>query len=309
MIDDKLVKKPYTSVPYSPEQIEELKNCMHPKNGPLYFLERFMYIQHPKEGRMLIKLYPFQYGLVETYHNYRKSISLISRQMGKSTIAAGYLLWYAMFVDDSTILIASNKFEGASEIMQRIRYAYESCPDHIRAGVVSYNKKSIEFDNGSRIIAQTTTENTGRGLALSLVYLDEMAFVPHGIAKELWTSLSPTLSTGGKCIITSTPNVEEDQFAEIWFGANQLTDEHGHERETGSNDFRPYFANWKEHPDRDEEWAAKERSAIGDEKFDREHNCLSAQSLVTIRNKETGEVLEISVEELYNSLSDERDEL
>ena len=100
--------------------------------------------------------------------------------------------------------------------MHRIRYAYEMCPDYIRCGVVSYNKGSIEFDNGSRIIAQATTENTGRGLSISLLYADEFAFVRPTIAKEFWTSISPTLATGGKAIITSTPNLDDDQFALIW---------------------------------------------------------------------------------------------
>ena len=90
--------------------------------------------------------------------------------MGKTTTAVGFLLWYAMFVPDSTILIAAHKYTGATEIMQRLRYAYEMCPDIIRAGVVTYNKQSIEFENGSRIVAQTTTETTGRGMSISLLH-------------------------------------------------------------------------------------------------------------------------------------------
>jgi hypothetical protein len=152
------------------------------------------------------------------------------RQTGKSTSAAGYLLWYAMFVPDSTILVAAHKYTGAQEIMQRIRYAYELCPNHIRAGATSYNKNSLEFENGSRIVAQTTTETTGRGMSLSLLYADEFAFVPPNVASEFWTSISPTLSTGGKAIITSTPNSDEDQFAQIWKEANYQFDEFGNER-------------------------------------------------------------------------------
>ena len=94
-------------------------------------------------------------------------------------------------------------------------------PDHIRAGVTEYNKGSITLDNGSRIVSSTTTENTGRGMSFTLVYLDEFAFVPPRIAKEFWTSLSPTLATGGKCIITSTPNSDDDTFAMIWNQANK----------------------------------------------------------------------------------------
>ncbi len=271
--DDKLVKRAYTKVTYTKEQIDELKACMDPLTGPEYFITNYMYIQHPMRGREKLKLYDFQVDLIATYHTYKKSVNMVSRQMGKTTVAAGYLLWYAMFVEDSTILIASNKYEGAQEIMHRVRYAYESVPDHIRAGVKEYNKRSMAFDNGSRIIATATTENTGRGLSLSLVYLDEFAFVEPNIAKEFWTSLSPTLSTGGKCIITSTPNTDEDQFADIWFGANRMVDSHGNEIEIGVNGFRGYMTTWRSHPDRSQEWADSEMAALGEDRFLREHEC------------------------------------
>lgn len=271
--DDKLVKRAYTKVSYTKEEIDELRQCLDPVTGPRYFIENFMYIQHPMKGRQQLELYKFQLDLIDNYHKYRKSINMVSRQMGKTTVAAGYLLWYAMFVDDATILIASNKYDGAQEIMHRVRYAYESVPDHIRAGVKSYNKRSVDFDNGSRIIATTTTENTGRGMSLSLVYLDEFAFVEPNIAKEFWTSLSPTLSTGGKCIITSTPNTDEDQFADIWFGANKMIDSNGNETEVGVNGFRPFVSTWEAHPDRDQAWADSEMAALGEDRFLREHKC------------------------------------
>ena len=127
--------------------------------------------------------------------------------MGKTATAAGYLLWFAMFVPDATILIAAHKYSGAQEIMQRIRYAYELCPNHIRAGVTSYNKGSIEFDNGSRIVSQATTENTGRGMSITLLYCDEFSFVRPSIAQEFWTSISPTLATGGKAILIGRAHV------------------------------------------------------------------------------------------------------
>jgi hypothetical protein len=179
---------------------------------------------------------------------------MMPRQTGKSTSAAGYLLWYAMFVPDSTILVAAHKYTGSQEIMQRIRYAYESVPDHIRAGATNYNKGSIEFDNGSRIVSATTTENTGRGMSISLLYADEFAFVRPTIATEFWTSISPTLATGGKAIITSTPNSDEDQFALLWKGANKCEDEYGNPTLVGQNGFKAYRSFWNEHPDRDETW-------------------------------------------------------
>ena len=293
--DDRLVKSAYKKVKYTKKQIDELAACMHPEAGPLFFLENFMWIQHPTKGRIQFAPYSYQYDLIEAYHNYRKSINMIGRQLGKTTVAAGYLLWYAMFIPDATILIASNKHDGALEIMQRVRYAYESIPDHIRCGVHSYNKKSIEFDNKSRIIAQTTTGNTGRGMSVSLVYLDEFAFVEQNIALEFWTSLSPTLATGGKCIITSTPDTDEDQFAQIWFNANKLTDEYGNQRNVGRNGFRPYFAKWNQHPDRDEAWAKEERESIGEDRFLREHECIHGNTIVTLRDKDTNEIFDISI--------------
>jgi hypothetical protein len=179
-----------------------------------------------------------------------------------------------MFVPECQVLIAAHKYEGAQDIMNRYRYGYENLPDFIRAGVHSYNRNTIEYDNGSRIQATTTTETTGRGKSLSLIYCDEFAFVqPPEKAKEFWTALSPTLSTGGKCIITSTPNSDEDQFALIWTEANNRFDEYGNEQRVGVNGFFSYYAHWSEHPDRDEEWARVERAKIGEERFRREFDC------------------------------------
>ena len=272
-LETTIVKTPHKKDNYTEKQIIEFARCADPTTGPEYFMDNYFYIQHPTKGKMLYHPFDYQKKLIENYHNFRFSISLMPRQTGKSTSAAGYLLWYAMFVPDSTILIAAHKYTGAQEIMQRIRYAYELCPDHIRAGCTSYNKGSLEFENGSRIVSQTTTETTGRGMSISLLYCDEFAFVRPTIATEFWTSISPTLSTGGKAIITSTPNSDEDQFAIIWKQANKCVDEFGNETDLGTNGFRAYQANWWEHPDRDEQWKAEEIGRIGEERFRREHGC------------------------------------
>jgi hypothetical protein len=265
-----LVKKPYSKEKFTSTQLQELARCTV---DPKYFIKNFCYIQHPTKGRLKFELYGYQDRLVDVYHNYRYSIAMLPRQTGKSTCAAAYLLWYAMFKPDSVILIAAHKYSGAQEIMQRVRYMYEMCPDHIRAGATAYNKGSLEFDNGSRIVAQATTENTGRGMSITLVYLDEFAFVPPRVASEFWTSISPTLSTGGKCFITSTPNQDNDQFAQIWKQANKTQDEYGNETEVGINGFKSILVDWREHPDRDEKWAAQEQGKIGEERFRREHGC------------------------------------
>jgi len=268
-----LVKAPHRRETYTEHELEEFARCADLINGPIYFMDNFFYIQHPTRGKMLYHPFEYQRRLIYTYHNYRYSISLMPRQTGKSTSAAGYLLWYAMFIPDSTILIAAHKYTGAQEIMQRIRYAYELCPNHIRAGCTSYNKGSLEFENGSRIVSATTTENTGRGMSISLLYADEFAFVRPTIAQEFWTSISPTLATGGKALITSTPNSDEDQFAYIWKGANKCLDEYGNPTELGINGFKAFRSYWNEHPDRDERWAREQRAQLGEERFRREMEC------------------------------------
>ena len=268
-----LVKAPYKNTPFTEQQLEEFIKCADPDSGPQYFMDNFFHIQHPTKGKMLYHPFDYQKRLIDTYHNYRFSISMMPRQTGKSTSAAGYLLWVAMFHPDSTILIAAHKYTGSQEIMQRIRYAYELCPDHIRAGVTSYNKGNLDFENGSRIVSTTTTENTGRGMSISLLYADEFAFVRPGIAKEFWTSISPTLATGGKAIITSTPNSDEDQFALLWKGANKCEDSYGNPTDVGINGFKSYRSYWNEHPDRDEAWANEQRAQLGDDRFRREMNC------------------------------------
>ena len=272
-LDGVLTKKANQKETFTNEQVEDLLACMDPNEGYLHFARHFAYIQHPVQGKLMFDPYEYQLRLLHSYHSYRFNINMMPRQTGKTTCAAIYLAWFAMFNPDQTILIAAHKYTGAQEIMARIRYVYETCPDHIRAGVTSYNKGSIEFENGSRIVSQTTTGNTGRGMSISLLYCDEFAFVMPNIAEEFWTSISPTLATGGRAIITSTPNSDEDTFATIWKQAEQKFDEFGNESEVGINGFHSFRAEWHEHPDRDEEWKKAEIGRIGEEKFRREYGC------------------------------------
>lgn len=274
-LDGVLTKRAHTKEKFNEAQVQDLLMCADPVKGYLHFVKNFFNIQHPTKGKMKFEPYSYQIRLLHSYHNYRFNVNMMPRQSGKTTCAAGYLLWYAMFHPDQTILVAAHKYTGAQEIMQRIRYGYELCPDHIRCGVVNYNKGSMEFDNGSRIVSATTTGNTGRGMSISLLYCDEFAFVQPNIASEFWTSISPTLATGGKAIITSTPNSDEDTFANIWKESQDLFDEYGDEKDDGlgRNGFHGFRAEWNEHPDRDEEWRKTEMNRIGEERFRREYGC------------------------------------
>ena len=270
-----LIKKAHKQEKFTEAQVQDLLMCADPVEGYMHFVKNFFHIQHPTKGKIKFEPFEYQNRLLHSYHDYRFNINMMPRQSGKTTCAAGYLLWYAMFHPDQTILVAAHKYTGAQEIMQRIRYGYELCEDYVRCGVTSYNKGSIEFDNGSRIVSQTTTGTTGRGMSISLLYCDEFAFVQPNIAEEFWTSISPTLATGGKAIITSTPNSDEDTFANIWKESQDLYDEYGNtkEDEIGRNGFHGFRAEWHEHPDRDENWKKEELGRIGEERFRREYGC------------------------------------
>jgi hypothetical protein len=270
-----LVKKAHKKEKFTEQQVQDLLACADPVEGYMYFVQNFFHIQHPVRGKVKFEPFEYQHRLLHSYHDYRFNINMMPRQSGKTTCAAGYLLWFAMFHPDQTILVAAHKYTGAQEIMQRIRYGYELCPDYIRAGVTNYNKGSMEFENGSRIVSATTTGNTGRGMSISLLYCDEFAFVQPNIAEEFWTSISPTLATGGRAIITSTPNSDEDTFANIWKESQDLYDDFGNSKEDnmGRNGFHGFKAEWHEHPDRDDEWKRVETGRIGEERFRREYGC------------------------------------
>ena len=274
-LDGVLTKKAHTKEKFTEQEVMDMAQCMDPELGYLHFARNFFHIQHPVKGKVKFEPYEYQERLLQAYHNFRFNINMLPRQSGKTTCASAYLLWYAMFHPDQTILIAAHKYTGAQEIMQRIRYGYELCPDYIRAGVVSYNKGSIDFDNGSRIVSATTTGNTGRGMSISLLYCDEFAFLQPNIATEFWTSISPTLATGGRAIITSTPNSDEDEFAIIWKESQDKFDEYGNTKDDGlgRNGFHGFKAEWHEHPDRDDAWKKTEMGRIGEERFRREYGC------------------------------------
>lgn len=304
-VDTSLVKRGHSKTTFDKFKLQELKRCLV---DPVYFLENYMKIQHPTLGGIPFEPYDYQRELIQLYAENRFAVALLPRQSGKTTCAAGFLLWKAMFTADTTILVAAHQFSGASEIMQRIRYAYEFFPDFLRAGVIEYNKSSIAFDNGSRIISQATTEKTGRGLSLSLIYLDEFAFVEPRMAQEFWTSLSPTLSTGGSCIITSTPNSETDQFAQIWREANKTMDEHGIERPDGlgSNQFKAFTIDWKEvpRPEDNEEFERQMRAQLGDDRWEREFECVEHKTKLKIKDLDNNE-LDITIGDLYSILSND----
>lgn len=266
------IKKPGSLVECTDEMLDEFDRCCE---DPMYFMENFVNIQ-TKGGASKFVLYEYQKDMIRNFMEFRNNVMLTARQMGKTTVAAAYILWFAMFKPDQTVLLLGNVLNAAMETMSRIRYAYELCPDHIRMAVTEYNKGTIVFENGSRIIARATTPAAARGLSVNLLYLDEFAFVQSNIQEEFWSAVTPTLSSsGGSCIITSTPNVEHDIFSTIWYESQKFTDEDNNviESEEGVNGFKGVMVTWDKHPDRDQDWATKEEYKLGTSKFEREYNC------------------------------------
>jgi len=229
-------------------------------------------LQHPTRGALPFKPYDFQRRMVLAMQQHRFTIIMAARQCGKTSCTSAYLIWRAMFVPDSTILVVANKFSQALEVMERVRYCYEQLPNHIRAGVTEYNKSNISFDNGSRVIARATSADAGRGLSISLLYIDELCYVPPNKQQEFWTSIQPTLAEGGSCVITSTPKNDQDIFAQLWKGAEDNTDEYGNvvAGGIGKNGFFAVKVPWWEHPERDENWARPFRESLGEARFRQE---------------------------------------
>lgn len=258
MAGNDYLKSPNAQSEYTPELIQELYKCKH---DPVYFMRNYVFVQHPKKGRVPFDLYPYQVRLVNDIHNNRHTVVLASRQAGKTITISIYLLWFAMFHDDKTVLVASNKFSNALEIMQRVQYAYEELPHWLKPGVSEFNKTSVVFDNGSRFFSQATTGDTGRGKSLSKMFIDELAFVRKTIQDELWASIAPTLATGGDMIVSSTPNGDNELYSTLWRGAKLGTDNNG---------FKHVQIDWDEHPERDEKFKTEMIGKIGELKWRQE---------------------------------------
>lgn len=262
------IKRANATSEYSPMQVRELGRCMA---DPIYFMKNYVKIVDPKKGATNFALFEYQEEMVMNIHENKDTVILASRQLGKTTVVAMYILWFALFNDDKKCIIASKAMNHATEIMARIKYAYEELPDWLKAGCKFYNRTSIEFDNGSKIKCEATSEKTGRGESPAILFVDEIAFISRRIQEEMWASITPSLSTGGKFILTSTPNGDSDLFASIWRGAN-----------SEQNSFKPLKVMWYQHPDRGEAYYKEMKGKLGELKTRQELDCefLSSDALL-----------------------------
>lgn len=245
---------------FTKEQIQERIKCMQ---DPIYFIQKYMKIVHVDKGLIPFDLYDFQKDLLRSYINNRFTIAKLPRQVGKSTVTIGYILWTVLFGPMQNIAILANKASTARDILAKLQLAYEHIPLWMQQGIVSWNKGSIELENGSKVIAAATASSAARGSTYNVIFLDEFAFVPKNIAEEFITSVYPTISSGTttKVIMVSTPN-GMNLFYKYWTDAVN-----------GRNLYVPIEAHWSVVPGRDGKWAEDQIKQLGEEKFDQEFGC------------------------------------
>jgi hypothetical protein len=239
-------------------QVKEIIKC---GKDATYFFNRYVKIQHPILGAIPFKTYGFQDDCVDSFNEHRFNIILKSRQLGLSTISAAYSAWLAIFHKDKSILVIATKLAVAQNFIRKVKFVIQSMPKWLLLPeIVNNNKQALEFSNGSTIKAIPTSDDAGRSEALTLLIVDEAAFVRN--FDMLWTGLYPTLSTGGRAIVLSTPNGVGGQYYDLWKQA-----------EDGENIFNPIKLPWDVHPDRGEEWFKEETRNMSKKQIAQELMC------------------------------------
>ena len=240
---------------------EILKEVVKCGKDPSYFLKTYARISHPMHGLILFNTFDYQDQLLNDFNDYRFNVINKGRQLGISTLTAGYIVWMMLFRRDKSILVMATKFETAGNLVRKVKSIMKNLPDWIRiASITTDNRTSFELSNGSTIKAASTSGDAGRSEALSLLVLDEAAHI-DGL-EDLWTGLYPTLSTGGRCIAISTPNGVGNWFHKACVGA-----------ETNENNFNLTTLMWDVHPERDEEWFKKETKNMSRRQIAQELEC------------------------------------
>ena len=265
------LKKGHTPSRFSKKQIQEVLKCM---DDPKYFISNYLKIVTIDKGLVPFEMYPFQEKMVDTFHDNRFTICKLPRQSGKSTIIVSYLLHYVLFNDNVNVAILANKSSTARDLLGRLQLAYEHLPKWMQQGVLNWNKGSIELENGSKIVAASTSSSAVRGSTFNIIFLDEFAYVPNNIAEEFFSSVYPTISSGqsSKVMIVSTPH-GMNMFYKMWMDAVNK-----------KNDYVPTEVHWSEVPGRDEEWKEQTIRNTSIEQFQTEFECEFLGSVDTLIN-------------------------
>jgi hypothetical protein len=263
------LKKANTPIEFTQEQIAEFIKC---KQDPVYFARNYVKIVSLDEGLVPFKPYDFQEKLISNFHENRFNICKMPRQTGKSTTSVSYLLHYAVFNDSVNIGILANKAATARDLLGRLQTAYENLPKWMQQGIIAWNKGSLELENGSKILAASTSASAVRGMSFNILFLDEFAFVPNHIADSFFASVYPTITSGKstKVIIVSTPH-GMNHFYRLW-----------HDAEKQKNDYVPTDVHWSEVPGRDDVWKEQTIANTSEQQFKIEFECEFLGSVDTL---------------------------
>jgi len=263
------LKKANTPIEFTEEQIIEFLKC---KEDPVYFARNYIKIVSLDEGLVPFDMYKFQEKLIQNFHDNRFNICKMPRQTGKSTTCVSYLLHYAVFNDNVNIAILANKASTARDLLGRLQLAYENLPKWMQQGIISWNKGSLELENGSKISANSTSSSAVRGGSYNVIFLDEFAFIPNHIADDFFASVYPTISSGQstKVIIVSTPR-GMNHFYRMW-----------HDAEKGKNEYVPTDVHWSEVPGRDQVWKEQTIANTSEAQFKVEFECEFLGSVNTL---------------------------
>lgn len=263
------LKKTNTAINFTKKQVAEFIKC---KDDPVYFTRNYIKIVSLDEGLVPFKMWDFQEQLIENFHKERFNIAKLPRQTGKSTTVVSYLLHYALFNDNVKIAILANKAETARELLSRLQLAYENIPKWMQMGIIAWNRGSMELENGSKIIAASTSSASVRGNSFNIIFLDEFAFIPNHISEQFFSSVYPTISSGKttKVIIISTPN-GMNMFYKLW-----------HDAERGKNSYKPLEVHWSQVPGRDAAWKEQTIANTSARQFTQEFECEFLGSVDTL---------------------------
>jgi hypothetical protein len=263
------LKKANVSQEWTKKEVQEYAKCM---NDPQYFIENYIMIVSLDEGLVPFKMYDFQKEMVGTFHSNRFTICKLPRQSGKSTTIIAYLLHYVLFNESVNVAILANKAATARDLLGRLQLAYEHLPKWLQQGVMSWNKGSLELENGSKILASSTSASAVRGGSYNIIFLDEFAYVPSNVAEQFFSSVYPTISSGKttKVMIVSTPH-GMNMFYKLWNDA-----------ENQRNSYIPIEVHWSEIPGRDENWKAETIKNTSEQQFNTEFECEFLGSIDTL---------------------------
>ena len=263
------LKKANTPVEFNAKQVQEFIKC---KKDPIYFAKNYIKIVSLDEGLVHFKMWDFQEELIKNFHENRFNICKMPRQTGKSTTCVAYLLHYIVFNDSVNVGILANKAATARELLGRLQTAYENLPKWMQQGILSWNKGSMELENGSKILAASTSASAVRGMSFNIIFLDEFAFVPNHIAEAFFSSVYPTITSGKttKVIMVSTP-CGMNHFYRYW-----------HDAQRGKNEYIATEVHWSEVPGRDDAWKEQTIKNTSEQQFKVEFECEFLGSVDTL---------------------------